>query len=477
MKRRILTLIVTLLSFFGTASSQQIAIGEMVVDHLQLEASADSAWVALRLELSDLHLKSNQEIELCPTLVVDGEPHSLSTVKIMGRRRYLYDQRNRTAGGQARHSQRVRRVKGEAQQLNYFASVPLERMPTTLQLRVNASWGSCRCESYDRQQWTLGEREYIVTHYRPYLPYLTPALDAEKGRVEKGSAYIEFKVGSVEILPEFRQNAIELARVGERICKITADEDVLLKRILITGYASPEGSFESNQQLAQGRTQALIDFLLQHYEIDSDKVVVGFGDEDWKVLRNYILESPMAEKAEVLEVIDGEGSWDDKEQILRRNHPAVYMDLGKICFPKLRRTDYEIDYRLRSFTPEEASQLIFQTPQKLSLSEMYAAAQVFPQGSEPFCEALEIAVKMYPSSEVANLNAALAALEKRELKTAEKYLKKSGNGGEALMARGILAYLRHDITTAKKWLHQALEQGTEGAEENLKMIEYDTNHQ
>ena len=476
MKRRILTLIVTLLSFFGTASSQQIVIGEMVVDHLQLEASADSAWVALRLELSDLYLKSNQEIELCPTLVVDGKGHSLSTVKIMGRRRYIYDQRNRTASGQARHSLRVERAKGNAQQLNYFASVPLERMPMRLQLRVNGTWGSCHCESYDMQEWMLAERDYAVTHYRPYLPYMAPRAEQDKVRVEKGTAYVEFKVGSVKLLSDFRNNMMELAQVGERIRKITADPDVVLKRILVTGYASPEGSFESNQKLAQGRTQALIDFLMRTYEIDGDKVVVGFGDEDWKVLRAYVAESQMKEKTEVLEVIDGEGSWDDKEQILRRNHPAVYMDLGKICFPKLRRTDYEIDYRLRSFTPEEASQLIFQTPQKLSQSEMYAAALVFPQGSEPFCEALEIAVKMYPTSEVANLNAGLVALEKRELTAAEKYLKKSGDGGEAIMARGILAYLQHDVTTAVRLLHQASEKGVKGAEENLKMIEYDTNH-
>ncbi len=61
----------------------------------------------------------------------------------------------------------------------------------------------------------------------------------------------------------------------------------------------------------------------------------------------------------------------------------------------------------------------------------------------------ETAARMYPESEVANLNAANAALQQGALDTAERYLAKAGDSPEAIYARGILASLRGDYAAAR----------------------------
>ncbi len=55
---------------------------------------------------------------------------------------------------------------------------------------------------------------------------------------------------------------------------------------------------------------------------------------------------------------------------------------------------------------------------------MYLAAQDMKLGSEEYNETFEVAVRMFPDDEVANLNAANAAMARGDMKNAEYYLKK-----------------------------------------------------
>ena len=89
-------------------------------------------------------------------------------------------------------------------------------------------------------------------------------------------------------------------------------------------------------------------------------------------------------------------------------------------------------------------------PRKLSLSEMYIAAQTMTPGSDEFNETFELAAKMFPEDQTANLNAANAALSRGDLVSAAKYLSKAGNSQEAQYARGVLAAQQKDYKKAKE---------------------------
>ena len=69
-----------------------------------------------------------------------------------------------------------------------------------------------------------------------------------------------------------------------------------------------------------------------------------------------------------------------------------------------------MNYDIKNFNVDEAKEVIKRRPQNLSLNEMFLVANTYPKGSQEFIDVFETAVRMYPDSEIANMNAATAAL-------------------------------------------------------------------
>ena len=140
-------------------------------------------------------------------------------------------------------------------------------------------------------------------------------------------------------------------------------------------------------------------------------------------------------------------------------------------YPALRHTDYRIDYTIRTFSDvEEIKRIMAMQPQKLSLNEFYLVAGKYEPGTDEFTDVFETAVRMFPNDEVANLNAANAAIRRDDFATARRYLDKAGDSAEAVYARGALAVREGDIATARKYLTKAKEMGLEKATSTLEEL-------
>ena len=74
----------------------------------------------------------------------------------------------------------------------------------------------------------------------------------------------------------------------------------------------------------------------------------------------------------------------------------------------------------------------------MSLEEMYRVAETFEPGSEEFIKVFEKAVEVYPDDPVSNLNAANAALMRKDAETARRHLAKAQEGREKELAREAL---------------------------------------
>ncbi len=77
---------------------------------------------------------------------------------------------------------------------------------------------------------------------------------------------------------------------------------------------------------------------------------------------------------------------------------------------------------MTAFSVEEGKRVFRTNPQNLSLNEMYMIAKTYGLGSRAFNEVFETAVRVFPDSDVANINAAAAALERRDTGAAAGYL-------------------------------------------------------
>ena len=75
-----------------------------------------------------------------------------------------------------------------------------------------------------------------------------------------------------------------------------------------------------------------------------------------------------------------------------------------------------------NFSLEEAKMIAEINPQMLSLRELYTVALSYTEDKARFYKIINISVKLYPVHPVANLNAAAAAIEQGDVKSAGKFL-------------------------------------------------------
>ena len=79
-------------------------------------------------------------------------------------------------------------------------------------------------------------------------------------------------------------------------------------------------------------------------------------------LREYVAASDLPHKAEILSIIDDDTSFknlDAKEWRIKSVYKDEYAVLLQDCYPYLRRTDYRIDYTIRSYATADELEEVF----------------------------------------------------------------------------------------------------------------------
>ena len=262
--------------------------------------------------------------------------------------------------------------------------------------------------------------------YEPNLStsYVIPDVESPKVRSQSYTAYLDFEQGRAEIIGNLHNNASELRRINDMTRRISTDESSTISRITITGYASPEDTYERNMALSERRTKAVSNYVSATYNLDPNIFSVSSRGEDWNTLDSLVAASTtIPDKARVLAIIRGGGDPDARENSLKQlSDGYTYSLIFDEFYPRLRRTDYMVDYTVASFSVEEGKRVFRTDPQNLSLNEMYMIAKTYEPGGRAFNDVFETAVRVFPDSDVANINAAAAALERRDTNAAAGYL-------------------------------------------------------
>ncbi len=305
------------------------------------------------------------------------------------------------------------------------------------------------------------------------LVYVTPEVEMIKQRAEVGTAYLDFVVAKSEILPNFRNNAVELAKIDQTIRTVTSDPNITLKGLILRGYASPEGNYQFNTKLAQDRVKALQRYIEQKHNFPASIFNVSSVPEDWDGFRKAVEANyDVPSRGSVLTIIDSNDAPDVKEQKLKAlDGGKPYRYVLENIFPSLRRSDYQVDYIVREFTAEEGREIIKINPKQLSLSEMFAVANTYDEGTKEYNEVFAIALQLYPDDPVANLNAANVAISEGNFAAAAAYLAKAGNSAAAQNARGVLNLLEGNLDAAEQLFKQAQAAGIPSATLNLEELE------
>ena len=414
--------------------------------------------VDLGIEFPELVVKSTGATVLTPMIVNNIDTLKLPSVSIYGRTSWYMANRNHRMPLGGNEGQVIRYDKN-LEPVTYSQRVRYAEWMNGADLIIERTdYGCIGCKE-GTEVSELAHYKNVV--YEPVFIYQTAVAEAVKTRELLGRAYVDFPVNRTEIYPDYRRNSIELAKIIGTIDSVKNDKDITVTAISIKGFASPEGSYSNNERLAKGRTEALRSYVQTLYRFAPGFIKTDYEPEDWAGLREYVSGSSLPHRSEILAIIDDYFLDPDvKDKRIQARFGDEYRFLLTEVYPGLRHSDYRIEYTIRTFTdPVEIRELIRTAPQKLSLNEIYLAAQGLEPGSDEYNEIFETAVRMFPSESVANLNAANAAMQRGDLTGAGRYLERAGDSPEATYARGVLSALNKDFATGIELIERAVREG------------------
>ena len=458
--------------------------GDIGIEPVRLEQSGDFLYIDMNFILKDVKVRTAHGVDFIPQLVAPANTYNLPKVSVKGKDEYLAYERRLSLMNAKEKRKHVapylvkKSNKRTNDTIRYRYVLPYESWMADAKLNVQRDECGCGESTLMSVQPVIDQvtLERILSPYivNPHFAYVEPKVEVVKSREIQAECFLDFEVNKINIRPEYMNNPRELAKIRVMIDDLKLDPSIKVNRLDIIGYASPEGTLATNKRLSEGRAMALRDYLASRYDFPRNQYHIIFGGENWDGLIDALETLDMDYKNEVLDIIQDipiEKGRETKLMQLRGGVPYRY--LLKNVFPSLRVAICKVNYDIKNFNVDEAKEVIKRRPQNLSLNEMFLVANTYPKGSQEFIDVFETAVRMYPDSEIANMNAATAALSRNDLISAERYLKKMESQEywpEYNNAMGILTLLKGDYELAEEYLNKARELGLDVATDNLEEL-------
>ncbi len=483
MRKIYITVAAMLLAVSALAQQSTPYRGTLMFSNGSAREVNDSLKVGFDVAIDRAAVRSDRAMHLTPILGNPGQSIVLPDVMIQGRRRYKSERRSTTLMGKKRRAQQTQpatyyRVdKKTDETFTYAWSAPYEPWMDDAGLALYQELIS----PGNRRELvfvSLSDRVEIAprTPYQvlPELNFYVPAPE-QKSRRKQGQAFLDFQVGKSVILPAYRNNPAELAKISDAFGEIQNNPDVKISGLFIEGYASPEGRYESNDRLARDRSFALKNYIVSNFRLplSEDNIQVSWVAEDWEGLVQLINAGDIARKDEILRIIETTPIFDGREKSLMQLSGGVpYRAMLKDMFPQLRRVEYQIDYTVKDYSADETKALIGNNDVALlSHREMFLAAQTYdPASAEYRTILIDLIPRQYPDSATAAVNAAAVLIANGETATAKRYLEKYEADPQAWNNMGVIYMMEGDLDRAETIFKKARSQGVAEATHNLEEV-------
>ena len=229
---------------------------------------------------------------------------------------------------------------------------------------------------------------------------------------EQGVSRIAFELGKSTLDTKYAENVNEIALIENRISSVLNNEDAVLQSLSIVGFASPEGPYEKNLNLAKRRTQTIADnisaqlpsSLRSHVKVESNAKV-----ETWQNFANLLREDSLDIYPKIQSIIDKyEGAYVSCEAWIYPM-PEYKKLFAPIYLPRLRRVEYTINYSIfRQLTDLEITTRYAQGDRNLSRYEYWRLLQT----KDEIDDIEKDALSNYPNFALVANRAALKAIQR-----------------------------------------------------------------
>ena len=481
MKNRTTKYIALLLLFacFVMHSYAQTTPMQVTIVNESVEKSNNNVAVSFEFILDDVAVRSNDMVIYTPTIVSAHNSNTrleLPSVVLTGNKRNQVLKRQQRLYGEltvVNPQVIVKKKSGTQQSVEYSTTVAYSNWMQGASLVVETAVSGC-ADCYEQANDLLVANNIMPQIDLPTfaLIYIEPEVEEVKLRTDRHSATFNFVLNSHKLLRDYKDNHSKFDEVDRTIREVLSNDDIEITKLNIAGYASPEGSATHNKTLAEERAKIFAHYLVTQFPLSEDMFTVESFGEDWEGLQKAVEASNIADKAEILRIINTESNTDARdEQLIRLSGGSTYNKLLYSFYPPLRRTEYIIAYTVRSFDVEEAKEIINTNPKLLSLNEMYLVAQNYGANTPQFKEVFNIAARTYPDSEIAILNSAATDIENNAIDRAIDKMQKLEDSPKAWNNLGVAYALQGNIEKALDLFSKAAATNDTDAVQNLEKLQ------
>lgn len=245
-----------------------------------------------------------------------------------------------------------------------------------------------------------------------YGPQLSIELPVKKERSHTLAIRLTYPLNKTYIVPTLHKNAQELDRINKDIAELKAHSDYKITGIRIEGFASPEGPYDNNMRLAEGRARTIMEYVIGKTNWSRSLFSLGRMEENWQGLQDTLNANPnLPARDEALKLLAEQMDKEQVKQSLKKlkNYSALIAQV----YTYLRLSAYTVDYELPVYPLPKAKELILSDPKSLNPEEIYAVALDYGLDSSKGMEALNILQRLYPDSELARCYRAVKALDSK----------------------------------------------------------------
>lgn len=217
---------------------------------------------------------------------------------------------------------------------------------------------------------------------------------------ESYDADIHFVINRANVRrSELTQEDVE--KLEEKIKKAQKEERKEFKGVSVEAYASPDGEYDFNEELAGKRKNAAKGYLDRQFRgVDQTKADEFFQlmstAEDWEGFKELMEKSDIEDKELILRVLSMHSDPEVREREIR-NISHAFEEIAEKILPELRRSKMKVNFEKIGYSDEEIQDLAESNPDTLNEEEILYAATLFDDKNKKL-EIYQTAASNFPES-------------------------------------------------------------------------------
>ncbi len=273
---------------------------------------------------------------------------------------------------------------------------------------------------------------------------------------------------------------------NQQVADANADNRREIKELNIESYASPDGPYDFNAQLAEKRETNTKGYLEKKLKKDNitefGELTANFTPEDWEGFQKLVSESNIQDKDLILSVLKMYKDPEVRDREIR-NMSSVFDELAETILPRLRYSRLTASIDVIGKSDAEINQAFDSNPSSLTIDEILyaatltddlnrkksiyaAAAKNYPNDYRGFNDLgmvlyqqgdfdgalsnFKKAASINPSAPEVQMNQGLVALVNNDFKAANQAFGKAGGIPELGSALGVYYLQQGDVNAAVK---------------------------